>query len=103
EAESALRAALIAVPKSPRAAWRLANFLLQQGRQQESYPFFRAAAASDTTLLDPLYELGWKLLENPQRIYDELVPRDNDARVAYVNFLVWNKQQLRAAYPIWEQ
>jgi hypothetical protein len=103
KAEAALRAALAAVPQSPRAAWRLANFLLQQGRQEESYPFFRTAASADVSLLDSLLELSWKLLDDPLRIYDDLVPRDSASRVTYLYFLILKKQQLRAAYPVWER
>ena len=101
--EHALRAAVIAVPHSPVAAWALANFLLQQGRQQEAFPFFRSAAGDDPGLRVPEFELGWKLLGDPQQILDDLVPEDLESRMKYLYYLGWTKGVVREAYPAWQK
>jgi hypothetical protein len=103
KAEAALRAGMVAVPRSPSLAWRLANFLVQQDRAQEAFPFFRTAATDDSTLRLPLFELGWKLLADPQHIFRELVPEDLESRVVYLRFLIQTKGELAGAYPVWKE
>lgn len=103
KAEAALRAYLVATPRSPTAAWRLANFLLVRERAPEALPFLRIAAANDRNLLFPVFDLGWKLLADPQRIFEELVPSDVESRMNYVHFLVWRKGAMVEAYPVWKQ
>jgi len=59
--------------------------------------------AGDPTLRAPLFELGWKLLADPQHIFRELVPVDLDSRVEYLRFLIQTKGELAGAYPVWKE
>ena len=101
--EAVLRGWIVAIPNSPSAAWALANLLLQQGRSEEAFPLFRIAVSYDPSLRLAVFDLGWKLLADPQRILEELVPADLQARMDFLNFLVWRKGLVREAYPVWEQ
>ena len=101
--EAAWRGGVLTTPHSPYAAWGLANFLLQGGRIEEALPLFRTAATYDPALRASLFELAWKLLADPQRIFKELVPADTAARIEYMNFLIWKKGLLREAYPVWQE
>ena len=101
--EAVLRGWIAAIPHSPPAAWALANLLLQQGRSEEAFPLFRIAVTDDPSLRLAVFDLGWKLLGDPQRILEELVPADLQARMDYLNFLVWRKGQIRESYVVWEQ
>ncbi|MSO20422.1 MAG: hypothetical protein EXQ56_08145 [Acidobacteria bacterium] len=99
--EAVLRGWLTALPHSPSAAWALANLLLQQGRAEEAYPYFRSAAADDTSLRTPLFDLSGKLLSDPQRILAEMIPPDLSARIAYCYYLIGKPGMLREVYPVW--
>ena len=100
KAEAALRTALVAVPRSPYAAWRLANFLVQEGRTQESFPYLRIAATHEWSLRVPTFDLGWKLLDDPERIFQEIVPTEPRAREVYLDFLL-RTDRLTEAYLVW--
>ena len=100
--EAVLRGWIAAIPHSPPAAWALANLLLQQGRSEEAFPLFRIAVTYDPSLRLPVFELGWKLLGDPQRILAELVPAELQARMEYLHFLVWRKGLVKDAYPVWQ-
>ena len=102
-AEAAMRGAVAAVPHSPSATWRLANFLLVQDRVAEAMPLFRTAASFDPNLCPAVFDLGWKLLGDPQQILEELVPDRLPARMQYLEFLVWRKGLPREAYPVWQK
>ena len=88
ESEAALRAWLVAIPHSPDAAWRLGNFLIIEDRVQESFPYLKAAAEGDFRLQAPLFDVGWKLIADPQTILNKLIPSDPKVREAYLFFLL---------------
>lgn len=102
-AEAAMRGAVAAVPHSPSATWRLANFLLVQDRAAEAMPLFRTAATFDPNLSPAVFDLGWKLLGHPQQILEQLVPDNLPARMQYLGFLAWKKGLPREAYPVWQK
>ena len=101
--EAVLRGWILAIPHSPSATWRLANFLLVQDRAAEAMPLFRTAASFDPNLCPAVFDLGWKLLGDPQQILEELVPDRLPARMQYLEFLVWRKGLPREAYPVWQK
>ena len=101
-AETALRTELTAVPHSPDASWRLANFLLQEGRSPEAFPYLRAAATYERSFRFPVFDLGWKLLADPEVILRELVPSGVEARTDYLQFLL-ARRKLAEAYPVWKE
>ena len=101
-AEAALRAELAAVPHSPQASWRLANFLLVQGRTNEAFPYLRTAATHEPSLRVPVFDLAWKLQGDPEVILRELVPADTEARADYLQFLL-GRRRLTEAYPVWTE
>lgn len=94
---------LTAIPHSPNAAWAIANLLLRQGKTAESLPYFQRAAADQPRLRSPLYELSWKILDDPARILNELVPADLDARVAYYYYLTDQLGKIAEAAPLWRE
>lgn len=100
KAEAALRAGLAAMAHSPQAAWRLANFLILEGRANEAIPHLRTAAASSPEHRPGTYELGWKILADPNRILRELVPASFEARCDYLRFLL-ERKKLPEAYDVW--
>lgn len=102
-AEAALRTGLVAIPHSPEMAWRLGNILLQRGHPEASYYYFRSAATSDSTLLPSVFELGWKLLGDPQRILERLVPTDPANQREFFYYLVWKKGILTESYFMWQK
>lgn len=100
KAEAALRASLAARPNSPRAAWRLANFLVLRGQQPEATPYLRVAAATDPTLRPAVFDLGWKILDSPAAILRDLVPPILEARIDYLHFLM-ERKKLAEGYEVW--
>ncbi len=98
--EAALRSELIAVPNSPKAAWRFANFLLLRGRQNEALPYVRVAAASDPALRPAVFQLGWKILGEPEAVLRDIVPASVEARSAYLSFLI-DRNKLLEGYQVW--
>lgn len=102
QAEVALRAELTAMPQSPQASWRLANFLLLRGRNSEAFPYLRTAATHDPDLRVPVFDLAWKLQADPEAILRELVPEDREARADYLQFLI-RRGRRTEAYPVWKE
>ena len=102
KAEEALRAGLAAAPHSPNAAWRLANLLVLADRLPEAMPYFRTAATYDRPLRFAVYDLAWKLLDNPDTILQEIVPPGVEARQDYLQDLL-RRGQLSEAYPVWKE
>ena len=102
KAEEALRAGLAAMPHSPQAAWRLANFLLLRGRRDEALPYLRIAATSDPSLRPAVFDLGWKILGEPESILHEIVPSDLKARSDYLRFLLARKKLIES-YEVWRE
>ncbi len=100
-AEEDLRAELAAVPHSPEASWRFANFLLVSGRSAEAFPYLRTAA-NEPSLRAPVFDLAWKLEENRAVILRELVPATAEVRADYLRFLL-QRRRLAEAYPVWEE
>jgi hypothetical protein len=100
-AEIALRGELAAIPHSPQASWRMANLLLVKGRSEEAYPYLITAATNDVTLRHPVFDLAWRLEEDPGVIWEKLVPATPEARGAYLHFLLV-RRRLSEAYPVWQ-
>lgn len=101
--EAPLRGWIAAIPNSPRATWSLANLLLRQGRTDEALPYFRLAAARDAALRPMLFSLAWKALDDPDRIFREVVPEDEQSRTEYFNYLLMERADLRAVEPVWQR
>lgn len=102
KAETVLRASLVAFPHSPQAAWRLANFLLLQGRSSEAVPFLRRAATYEPNMRTAVFDLGWKILSDPDTILRELVPPSPEARTEYLRFLL-ARQKLSEGAAVWQE
>jgi len=102
KAEQALRAAAAALPHSPEVAWHLANFLLLQGRSGEALPFLQRAATYAPEMRAAVFDLGWKILADPDTILRELVPPGPEARTEYLRFLLARKK-LREADGVWQE
>ena len=102
KAEATLRAALVAIPRSPYFAWRFANFLVQQGRAEEALPYLRTAAAYQAGFRVPVFDIGWKLLDDPERILREVVPSETAVQADYLMFLL-RTRRFAEAYPVWSR
>ena len=102
KAEAALRAGLAAMPHSPDAAWRLANFLLLQGRPNETVPYLRVAAASERRMRPAVFDLAWKILPGPESILRDVVPTSVEARIDYLHFLL-RRKKLIEGYEVWRE
>ena len=100
--EAARRGGIAAMPHSPSAAWGLANFLVQQERNAEAFPYLRIAAAQDSALRIAAFDLGWKLLDDPELIFKEIVPDGIPSRTDYVHFLI-QRRRFQDAYPVWKE
>lgn len=98
--EAALRAAARALPHSPVPNWRLANYLVLQGRTEEALPYLRTAAASAPDLRHSVYALAWKLLDDGDAVMRTVVPDSLDARKAYAEFLLY-QSKLSEAFQVW--
>ena len=102
KAEAALRAGLAAMPHSPDAAWRLANFLLLRGRSTEAVPYLRVAATSEPSMRPAVFDLAWKILPGPEPILRDVVPTSVEARSDYLRFLLGRKKLIEA-YEVWRE
>ncbi len=102
KSEQALRAATAALPHSPEVAWHLANFLLLEGRSMEALPFLRRAATYAPEMRAAVFDLGWKILTDPDSILRELVPPGPEARTEYLRFLLARKK-LQEADAVWQE
>ena len=102
KAEAALRALLVAVPLLPQSAWRLGNFLLVADQPKEAFPYLRAAAATEVGLRWPLFDLAWKILDDPEDILRGLIPDDPEAREEYLRFLMY-RRKLTEADAVWRE
>lgn len=99
--ESVLRSWITSIPHSPRASWALANLLLRNGRTQVSFPYFRQAALDNAELRPALFELSWKVLDDPDQILNDLIPDDESARIGYLYFLAGSDGKLTEALAVW--
>ena len=99
-AEVTLRGELQVAPHHPEIAWRMANFLLVEGRTEEAYPHLRTAA-NEQSLRIPVYDLAHRLGETPEVIRQQLIPETPEARTAYLQFLL-SRKDLADAYPVWQ-
>ena len=102
KAEATLRAALVAIPRSPYFAWRFANFLVQQGRAEEALPYLRTAAAYQRSFRAPVFDISWKLLADPERILRDVVPSETAVQADYLMFLL-RTRRFAEAYPVWSR
>ena len=98
-----LRGWILSIPHSPKASWALANLLVRQGKMQESFPYFRRAAADEPSLREPLFELSQKLVDDPRQILSDLIPEDAAVRQQYFYFLTDRKIMLAEAEPVWRE
>lgn len=100
-AGAAVHAGLLAVPHSPTMAWRFANFLILQGRSTEATPYLRVVATQARGMRRAVYNLGWKIQDDPAAILRDIVPAEPVARADYLEFLITQKR-LAEGYPVWQ-
>lgn len=101
-AENTVRAGLAAVPNSPRLAWRYANLLILAGQGERAIPYLRVAAASDRSLREGAFHLGWKLLPNGSDVLKRIVPASPEAHADYLHFLT-NTGRAAEGYEVWSE
>jgi len=102
KAEAALRAWLTVLPHSPRAEWRLGNFLVIEERSSEALPYLKDAATGDPTLDEALFDLAWKMVADPAVILRDLVPASASVLEDYLQFLM-DRKMLTEAAQVWPE
>jgi cytochrome c-type biogenesis protein CcmH/NrfG len=99
-AEAAYQAASRLYPNAPEIHWKLANFLVRTGRNEEAFAAFRRALAGDRKLLRPVMHIAWRVTEDGERILRELAPPEPDYLLPYISYLV-ETGRLDAAGAAW--
>jgi tetratricopeptide (TPR) repeat protein len=93
-ADRAYEQAALLSPRTPRFQWTLANRDLRAGRDNAALAGFRRLLSLDPAYAPDTYRLCLDVLQNPDRIFDAVLPasRDPRLRLTYVNFLSQNGQ-----------
>lgn len=99
-AEAAVEKALGADPHTPETLWRLGNFWLRAGQPTRAFAFFRQVLLADPTLTGPVIQASHRTLGDPDIILREVLPAQPAFLIAYLRFLV-RERELPAAARVW--
>jgi tetratricopeptide (TPR) repeat protein len=102
QAEDAFRKAQQAYPISADVAWRLGNFLLRQGRQEEAFEQIRRAVSASPQLAPLALALCWRSSQDVGLILRAALPADPKVDWEAIQFFV-NLPQPDAAVAVWKR
>lgn len=100
KAEACMRRADFLAPHLPRFQWAIGNFFLLHNNLDEAFRHFKMVLAANE-YQDPIFNTAWKASGDPQKILAELIPKNADQELQYLNYLIashhWNETE-----PVWE-
>lgn len=102
EAESAFRKAQQDYPISADVSWRLGNFLLRQGREEEAFQQIHEAVSVDPKLTPLALAVCWRSTQDIGLILRAALPADPNVDWAAINFFV-DPPQPEAAVAVWKR
>jgi tetratricopeptide (TPR) repeat protein len=96
----ALENALQSDPAGPETAWQVANFYVATGDYQRALGLFRVVLQNDHSRYDAVIPLLWRISPDIDVLLEQALPRDTEAYISLLRFLVAQKQ-LKAATSVW--
>ena len=101
-AEDAFRKAQQVYPVSADVAWRLGNFLLRQGRQDEAFRQIHQAVSTSPKLTPQAVSLCWRSTQDINLILRAALPAEPEVDWAVIGFFV-DPAQPDAAVAAWKR
>ena len=102
QAETAFRTAQQDYPISADVAWRLGNFLLRQGRDEEAFQQIHRAVSADPKLTPNALSICWRSTQNIDLILRTALPADPKVDWAAIRFFI-DPHQPDAAVAVWKR
>ena len=102
QAEDAFRKAQQAYPISADVAWRLGNFLLRQGREEEAFQQIHRAISADPKLTPLAISLCWRSTQDIGLILRAALPANPEVDWDAIQFFV-DPPQPDAAFAVWKR
>src|SRR5579862_4337454 len=102
QAEDAFRKAQQVYPISADVAWRLGNFLLRQGREEEAFRQIHKAVSADPKLTPQALALCWRSTQDIDLILRAALPADPEVDWDAIRFFV-DPPQPDAAVAVWKR
>lgn len=87
-------------PNSPEVNWKAANFFVRRGRSDEALPALRKALGSGTVAPNQIFSLVVGARVEESAVIGEVLPKEPNAYVAYLNFLV-DRGDMDGAQMVW--
>jgi hypothetical protein len=87
-------------PNSPEVNWKAANFFVRRGRSDEALPALRKALGSGTVAPNQIFSLVAGARVEESAVIGEVLPKEPNAYVAYLNFLV-DRGDMDGAQMVW--
>jgi len=87
-------------PNSPEVNWKAANFLVRRGRNEEALPALRKVLTSGTVAPNQVFALVAAARIDERGVIGEVLPKEPNAYVAYLNFLV-DRGDMDGAQMMW--
>ena len=102
QAEEAFRKAQQAYPISADVAWRLGNFLLRQGNEDEAFEQIHRAVSTDPKLTELALSRCWRSTQDIERILRIVLPDREDVDWGAIDFFV-SAGEPDAAMAVWKR
>jgi len=102
EFERALDNAILVFPTGYRGRWTAGNLLLQQGAIEEALPHFSYILIHYPNQSGLVYEVCGKMVDDPNFILDNIVPKDPSALKQYLGYL-YETGDKETAQTAWEK
>jgi len=102
QAEDTFRKAQQAYPISADVAWRLGNFLLRQGREQEAFQQIHKAVSVDPKLTPLAVSLCWRSTQDIDLILRAALPAEPEVDWDAIQFFL-DQTQPDAAFAVWKR
>lgn len=98
--ERALENAILVFPTGYRGRWVAGNLLLQQGSLEKALPYFSYILTHYPNQSSPVYDVFEKVVDDPDFILENLVPKDSSSFKQYLGYLyeVGDKESARKAW-----
>jgi len=100
--ERALDNAILIFPTGYRGRWIAGNLLLQQGALEKALPHFSYILVHYPNQSSLVYDVCGKVLDDPDVILENLVPKDPSALKQYLSYL-YEAGDKEAAQKAWEK
>ena len=89
-------------PNAPEINWRVANFLVRQGKTAEALGALRRVLLGGSVSRQEVFALATTATQDNEQLLAEVIPAENSILFDYLNFQIANND-IRAAEEVWKR